>query len=215
MEKTKKKSKGLIVLLIVILIVLLFAAAFIVVQRNYAMINGSPVSTDETYIDLRGSESLDMEALAKLENPETIDIRESALGIDDYEILKAAIPASEILWEVPFAGERYAPETDSFVLSALSAEDKNTLKYFTSLKELDLREADMSAEDIAALKSEYPDCHILWTVKVCEGLAPRKRSHCRCPCRQRPAAEPCCRCSRSRLYQRDKGGLSQHRKERL
>ncbi len=171
MAKTKKKNKGLIVLLIIILIVLLFVAAFIVVQRNYAMINGSPVSKDETYIDLRGSESLDMEALAKLENPETIDIRESALGIDDYEAIKAAFPTCEILWEVPFAGGRYAPETESFVLSALSTEDKNVLKYFTALKELDLREADMSAEDIAALQSDYPACHILWTVKVCEGLA--------------------------------------------
>ena len=171
MGKTKKKSKGLVALLIILLIILLFAAAFIVVQRNYAMINGSPVSKDQTYIDLRGTEGLDIEALMEFENLKSIDIRDSAFGVDEYETLKAAFPNCEILWEVPFAGGRFAPETDSFVLSSFSAEDAKNLKYFNAVKELDLRQAQVSEEDIAALKSAYPDCHILWTVNVCEGLA--------------------------------------------
>ena len=170
MAKTKKKNKGVIVLLIILLIILLFVAAYIVVQRNYTVVNGAPVSVDETYIDLRGSQELDIESLMEFENPETIDIRESALGIEDYETIKAAFPNCSILWEVPIGGERYAPETESFVLNSLSASDMEALRYFPALKELDLREADMSAEDVAALRSAYPDCHILWTVKVCEGL---------------------------------------------
>ncbi len=35
---------------------------------------------------------------------------------------------------------------------------------------MDLRGTEVSAEEIAQLKSTYPDCRILWTVKVCEGL---------------------------------------------
>ena len=170
MEKTKKKNKGIIVLLIVILIILLFVAAFFVLQRHYTVINGAPVSRDETYIDLRGSEGVDIEALMAFENPETIDLRDSSISIADYEAVKAAFPGCEILWEVPFAGGRYAPETESFVLSALSAEDEEALSYFPALKELDLREADMSGGEIAAVQILVPECRILWTVKVCEGL---------------------------------------------
>ena len=151
MEKTKKKNKGVIVLFIIVLIILIFVAGFFILQRHYTFLNDRPVSRDETYIDLRGAQQLDIAALTEFENPETVDIRNSALGVEDYETIKAAFPNCEILWEVPLAGERYAPETESFVLTSFSSSDMEALKYFPALKELDLRQADMSAESIAAL----------------------------------------------------------------
>ena len=36
---------------------------------------------------------------------------------------------------------------------------------------MDLRGTEVSAEEVAQLQSTYPDCRILWTVNVCEGLS--------------------------------------------
>lgn len=171
MAETKKKSKGLLAVLIVLLVILLALAALFVVGRRYAHINNAVVPKNEAYVDLRGEEIGDMSSLLQLTAPETIDLRETQLSAEDYETLCKAFPGCTVLWDVPFAGGRHAPETKSFVLSSLSAEDIAMLKYFPDLSMLDLRAADLSAEDIASLQSAVPDCRILWTVKVCEGLA--------------------------------------------
>ncbi len=42
---------------------------------------------------------------------------------------------------------------------------------FTAPELIDLRDSGATAEDVALLREQFPDCRILWTVPVCEGLA--------------------------------------------
>ena len=69
-----------------------------------------------------------------------------------------------------FNGSPVARSETYIDLRDMPEPDVSSVAEFNNPETIDLRGAEVSTEEIAALQEEYPDSRILWTVRVCEGL---------------------------------------------
>ena len=63
-----------------------------------------------------------------------LDLRGRDLSVEQYEFLRQELPGCEILWDVPFQGQRYSSDTKTISVSSLSREDVAQLDYLTDLE---------------------------------------------------------------------------------
>lgn len=171
MTDTTKKGKGGLVAIIIGAIVLVLVAACLAMWLLFTSAGGRLISRSETNIDLKAAGLENVKGLFRLSQPEKMDLRGNRLSVEDIDSLTEKFPNCEILWDVPVGGERFDCLSETLAPSAFSQEQAALYKHFPNLRELDLRAADVTAEDYKVLQNLLPQCRILWNVVLEEGFA--------------------------------------------
>ena len=125
-------KKTLVTILIVLLLVLALGAAGFIgfnwYRDNHVFVDGDAYEITTRSLDLTGED----------------------ISVAYYEELQQKLPDCKIRWLVPFHGGKYANDTKSLEVSALTLEDVEFLvKYFPELETLDASQCD--AYDVLAV----------------------------------------------------------------
>ena len=132
-------------------------------SSNYALVNGSIYGRETTTLNLSDSQLKNPEAIAKLTQLQLADLRNTGLTPADYDMLHAALPNCEILWQVPFQGNYLDPNSTELTISAISQDELPLLAYFPSLKSIDMTGCT-DVEAVLKVKEQYPACDVHWMV---------------------------------------------------
>ncbi len=135
-----------------------------------ADVYGTKVRDDVTTLDLKGV-PIDADLASKLEvfpDLESVDLHGAGLTPEEQDALSARFPSIRFLWEVDIKGEQYDSDTDDLDLSGtygLTPDDvREIIPKFHGLKRLDLSDCGMDNETLAALRDEFPETKIVWTL---------------------------------------------------
>jgi len=135
MEKKKIIRTGIVVLAVA---VLAGAGMFF---STHTFVSGMFFSKDATVLDLTGRD----------------------VSVQQYQQLSERFPDAQILWEVPFQGNRYSLDTASITVSSLTEEEAQILTLLPKLKQVDGSQCtDYTA--LRYLQSCLPDCFVLYQV---------------------------------------------------
>ena len=140
----RRKNTGVKVLICLVILALLLGAGALIASRNYLLLDGH---------------------LYKRNTPE-LDLRGNAVTVEEYEALRASLPETAILWDVPLSGGSFDQSAESIAISSFSREDLDQLDYFTGRKKVDAVDAQLSPEDYALLCRALPGCEIRWSVPL-------------------------------------------------
>ena len=143
-------------------------ALYLIFSMFFVFAGGSFVSRNAKEIDLSNSRVKKTDALLRLRDPQSIDLRGNAIDAGEYKSLAAAFPECEILWDVPLGGvgESWDNLSESVAVPVFSAEAAELYTLMPNLKEVDLREAIIKPEDYELLRSLLPQCKIIWGVPI-------------------------------------------------
>lgn len=96
---------------------------------------------------------------------ERLDLRNQKLSVGEYEKLCAAMPGSEIIWDVPFQNTRVSNYSKSLNISTLSENDLQMLRYFPMLEQIDANGCREYAL-LEQLRQQHPELQVEYTVPV-------------------------------------------------
>ena len=140
-RKRKKKSSASPLLILLVLIALaLGALIYILTHYNIAM--GSLFPKGEP-IDLRGR---------------TVSVRQ-------YKDIARRHADTQVLWDVPIGEGSYDCLSDSIAVGSFTAKELDNFACFPSLRSVDARAADCSAEIIELIRT-YPYLEVRWNVPI-------------------------------------------------
>lgn len=154
------------IVLLLTAVLLLLIGGFLLWQLSGCRIVGNTVCTDRTrQLDLSGQPLPSLEALTGLRALQELDLRDTGLTMDQYDLLQATLPGCSIAWSVPFGGEYYPNDTLQLSVTALTEADLRALGYFPQLETIDAtRCTELST--IVRLQELLPSCHIDYTVTL-------------------------------------------------
>lgn len=164
--RTRKFMKKCVCILLPVL--LLTAAAwggYTLFDRNYLLIDREIYKRDITELDLSDRTVAQLDRIPELTALEHLNLQNTGITAEDYEILQAALPACEILWNPCFQGTYYPLNTQSLTVSTLTQTDVEYLDYFQELTSVDA----MGCQDydaIMALIERRPDCEVAYQVHI-------------------------------------------------
>lgn len=175
-----KQHKWLPLILVVILV--LIACLGVVGYRRYqdqfACVGESRYEKTIESIDLSGSSVGDLTQLQAFPELKQIDLRNTGLTCQEYDLLREWFPEAEILWDIPFQGDHYDMATESLSITVLSEEDLGVLPYFTELKTVDagsFRDYAM----INRLMERHPQLEVRYSIWIGEeSYAPETAELC-------------------------------------
>jgi len=155
-----------------IVIVLLILLAFVVCgiggawffHRNYVIIGGVQDRAAEE-LDLSGQMDLKLEKLLELEHIRKLDLRDTGITNEDYQMLKAGQPDCDIRWSVPICGRYEDSKSKALTVTSVVQKDIQQLHYFTELEEVDASGcADLPM--VMDLIEAYPNLKVSYQVPV-------------------------------------------------
>lgn len=159
------KKYGKVILTVIVSLAVL-TAAFLWFDNTHIRINGDffPLSAEEVVLS---GEALPGEGLLlQMSNLKTLDVRNIAIGPEQYEQLQGELPDCRILWQVPVFGGAYDNAQRELPAGAVTDQDIKNLKYFPELERVDATlctDYDM----LLKLQSAYPAVEVIYTVTVC------------------------------------------------
>lgn len=95
----------------------------------------------------------------------TLDLREEALTVSDFEALSAKLPGRRILWNIPFQGGSIGSDATYLEVSSLTDGDVALLDYATDLETVD----GTGCEDfpqLITLQQRRPNVKVLYQVTI-------------------------------------------------
>lgn len=155
-----------ILAILLLLVCVAGAAAFWLLRGRYVTMGGRIYPKDTQVLQLGEKALSETDKLSQFTGLRQLDLRGSNVSIQQYEALRSQLPDCEILWEVPFQGSRYAPETSELTVTSLTDEDVAALNSITGLTRLNADGCTDYAQ-LAALREMKPDCTITYQVDVC------------------------------------------------
>lgn len=174
MNKSKKTLLSVIAFLLVALIatgVVLKVKhnreveALRIYNETYLVMDGVEYLRASTELDLSGVQLTEAEKLAELENLSKLDLRNTGISAQQYDVLRAALPQCEILWSVPFQGGYCDNTVQELTLQTLSEEDLTALSYLTELTAVNADQC-RDYDAIFALMEQNPDLAVSYTVTI-------------------------------------------------
>ena len=111
------KKKAILLAAVVLLALAGFGGYRIWYQNAHIFVGDTVYEKDTAVLDLRGQE----------------------ISAANYEALKTQLPESEILWDVPFQGQRLPQDTKELTIAALTEADLAALDYFPELTTIHAR----------------------------------------------------------------------------
>ena len=174
-----KKKVILVVLTVLLVIACVTAALFArherklaeeaeqlrIYHETYLIMDGVEYLRASTELDLSNKQIAEIEKVQELTKLQKLNLRGTGITIDQYDLLRAALPDCEILWSVPFQGAYCDNTAQELVLETLTADDVAVLAYLpelTSIKADDCRDYDA----LFQLVDQYPDLAVTYSVPV-------------------------------------------------
>lgn len=145
--------------IIIGIVTALAAAGFIWFRSTYAVIGGQIYDRNVASVDFSGINLKNPGNIARLKNLQEADLRSTDLSAKEYDKIRAALPDCEILWLVPFQGERLDPNTTSVTMTSVTDEDIALLGYFPNLETVDMT-ACADADATLKIAELYPQCKV-------------------------------------------------------
>lgn len=172
-----KKKIIILITLILMLTALISTMVFLKIQRDkeaealriynetYLVMDGVEYLRASTELDFSGQQIAELEKLLELTALQKLNLRDTGISIEQYDMLQAGLPDCEILWSVPFQGCFCDNTTQELVVETLSMEDLEILAY---LPELTTIRADQCRDydPLFALMEQYPDLTVTYTVSI-------------------------------------------------
>ena len=93
------------------------------------------------------------------------DLTDQALTEQEYLDLCQTYPDAEILWSVPFQGERYDMNAETIRITSLTREDVRMLSYLPHLKHVDA-DGCTDYDALMYLQEQWPECDVLYYVPL-------------------------------------------------
>lgn len=158
--------------LFLILGFLLLAACLGLGSYRFFMDHYAPVGENwdektSEVIDLSGQPVEDLTQLQAFPGLKQIDLRNTGLTCQEYEMVREWFPDAQILWDIPFQGEYYDMTTESLTLTSLTEEDMAALAYFTGLKTISAEDCP-DYKNLHDLRMQRSDLKISYRVPVGE-----------------------------------------------
>lgn len=101
-------------------------------------------------------------------NANLYDLTDHDLTEEQYLELCAQHPDAEILWSVPFQGDRYAADTDYLRITSLTTQEADMLRYLPDLRHVDA-DGCQDYDALMYLQQQKPECEILYYVPLGSG----------------------------------------------
>ena len=162
-------KKYLIILLAVLLV---GAVAGFLFLGTYLFATDTVTPPAVTQMDLRGQALPDLETLAQQTQLQQLDLRDTGLTVEQYQMLAEKLPGCEIIWSIPFQGQYYPNSTTHLQVTKLTQEDAALLAYFPGLTQLDVS----GCEDYAFL-TQLQEQHPQWSIRYQVALAGQSLDH--------------------------------------
>lgn len=128
-------------------------------ERSYVFWNGALLSKQEQRISIVGKQMRNPEAFLRFADLRQLDARDTGMTVEQYEWFRRELPGCLVLWDVPVQGTCYSLDTKELHVDRLTQEDMESLKYLTSLEQVDVGTWDDCA-GILRLRQRYPDCEV-------------------------------------------------------
>lgn len=141
------------------------AEALRIYNETYLVMDGVEYLRASTELDLSGQQIEELEKIRELTALEKLNMRDTGITIEQYEMLRDALPACEILWSVPFQGCYCDNTAEELVIETLSMEDLEILPYLPNLVSI---KADQCRDYDAlfSLMEQRPEIAVSYTVSV-------------------------------------------------
>lgn len=117
-------------------------------------------------IDLSGCDiSSDIDELLKMRKLESVDLTDTGITEEQYELISEHLSGCEIKWSVPLGEKAYSNDTESIKITEdVSPEELKNLKYFNNLKFLDATGYPLCDELYnATLSVSCSDCRYIFS----------------------------------------------------
>lgn len=154
------------------LAVIIFAAVlaaglitFLILRSIYISVDGQLIRRDSSELKLEEVQLTGVDALLRLENPASLDLRGEEISAEDFDRLQEAFPDCAIRWDVPVGGERFDSGAESIVLHALRDGEERLFAYFTALRSVDASAA-ANWPAVKRLHESYPALELRWNVTL-------------------------------------------------
>lgn len=165
----KKQTKIIIALVLLAVVV---AGVFIGVRkyqeyfdRTFIIIDEVKYRRDVTSIDLSEIGITEFDKLLELSELETIDLTGTGISIEQHDRLQKALPACQIIWEVPFQGGLVDWSVTELEVPDLTDSDLDVLAYFPRLTTL-RADSCRNYSVITELLERYPELDVSYTVEI-------------------------------------------------
>lgn len=160
------EKRGKIIILAAVLILGLAAgiwAGWRYYDATYLWIDGVQYRRDITELDLSGREIGQLERVPELEALQKLDLRDTGLTAEEFEMIHGALPECQIQWKVPFQGDCLDLDAQSLTVTTLTEEDVETLDYLTQLEYVDATGCQ-DYDAIMSLIRRRPECEVSYKV---------------------------------------------------
>ncbi len=134
-------------------------------EATYIYIGGVRYLRAETRIDLSDQPDPDIVGLTQMEQLTYLDLRGTGIEAAQYDLLRTALPACRILWDIPFQDRFYEEGTTLLTITKLSEEDLAALTYFPKLTDIDARGCS-DYDAIMRLVESFPQYRVAYQVTV-------------------------------------------------
>ncbi len=128
-------------------------------RTTYIQIGEETLRRDITEFTVTGDHLPEIELLEQLSALECLDVRSVPLSIDEYEVLKSALPDCRILWNVPFQDTFLDEETSELTVLSLVPEDLKSIPYLPLLRTIHAQGC-RDYDALMLLEKEYPDLEV-------------------------------------------------------
>ena len=160
--------KKFLIVLVAVLVLLMAAAGYLFFDANYIYL-GQVYSRDVTELDLRGEPLSSPERLAELTQLKRLDLRDTGITPEQYQLLAQKLPGCQITWSVPFQGQHYSSDAQQLKITQLTQADIAQLAYFPQLTQVDAYGcADLAA--IQTLRTQFPHLAVSYWVPLGEAM---------------------------------------------
>ena len=158
-----KKHRILICVIICFVLLAALLSAMYYQRTTYIQIGEETLRRDITEYTVTGEQLPETALLQQLTALECLDVRATAISIEEYEKLKSALPNCRILWNVPFQGTQLDENTTELTILSLIPEDLESIPYLPLLKSIHA-EGCRDYEMLMLLEQTYPDLEVNYTV---------------------------------------------------
>ena len=140
-------------------------------NETYLVMDGAEYLRAATSLDLSGKQIVELEKLTELGALKKLNMRDTGITAEQYEMLRAGLPGCEIIWSVPFQGGYLNDDVQELTLSEISEDDLDMLVYLPLLTAVNADQCQ-DLDMISALMDRYPDLAVTYTVTIGETTFP-------------------------------------------
>ncbi|MEX1376323.1 MAG: hypothetical protein AB1Z23_02505 [Eubacteriales bacterium] len=141
-------------------------------NEEYIIIGGEEIEKTEQELNLKSKGIDDISPLYGMHDLKTLDIRDNPIPQNEIIEFIKKTPDCQVLWSIYIGGKYYDSDIDEIDLSKSDdwnyAEASVVLEHFTELQKIQMKSTQISAEQYAKLREQYPRIEMKMSVLFCD-----------------------------------------------